>query len=88
MSEIVEYFGENVLNTEKARELKNITNADLGIIIQIVSNKTGIINFFEDFSSWMRLSYKRDIQGISKWIDKTSAIGRKKQKLFLSYAIV
>jgi DNA polymerase-3 subunit delta' len=35
----------------------------------------------------MRLTYKMDVQGISKWVDNLSLKGRKQQNLFLSYAI-
>jgi DNA polymerase-3 subunit delta' len=45
------------------------------------------LNLFNDFSSWMRLSYKMDVQGISKWVDQLATKGRKQQKVFLSYAI-
>ena len=83
--DIVNYFGGITL--EKAKHLKNITDADLGKMIKIQQNPEGILDLFEDFSVWMRLAYKMDIGGISNWVDKISTMGRKHQKLFLSYAI-
>jgi DNA polymerase-3 subunit delta' len=56
-------------------------------MIQIVNDKENDLDLFQDFSSWMRLSYKMDVVGISKWVDELSVKGRKKQQLFLSYAI-
>jgi len=85
--DIVEYFGEDKLETEKAKQLRNLTDADLGEIIQIVNNEIEKIDFFESFSDWARLSYKMDIPGISQWVDAVSSSGRKQQILFLSYAI-
>ena len=72
---------------EKAKQLRNLTNADLGKITQILEDKEGELDLFSDFSVWMRLTYKMDVQGISKWVDNLSLKGRKQQNLFLSYAI-
>ena len=83
--DIVHYFGGITL--EKAKQLKNITDSDLGKMIKIQQDSEGILDLFEEFSAWMRLAYKMDVGGISKWVDKISTMGRKHQKLFLSYAI-
>jgi len=85
--DIVQYFGENMLSLEKAKQLRNLTDADFGKISKILADKENDLDLFNDFSSWMRLSYKMDVQGISKWVDELSVRGRKQQKLFLSYAI-
>ena len=85
--DIVNHFGEMDLSLEKAKQLRNLTNADLGKITQILEDKEGELDLFSDFSVWMRLTYKMDVQGISKWIDNLSLKGRKQQNLFLSYAI-
>lgn len=85
--DILSHFGENLLSIEKAKQLRNLTDADLGKISQILADKESNLDLFNDFSSWMRLSYKMDVQGISKWVDELSVKGRKQQKLFLSYAI-
>jgi len=85
--DIVRHFSEQALSLEKAKQLRNLTNADLGKITQLFEDKEGEIDLFTDFSFWMRLTYKMDIQGISKWVDNLSLKGRKQQNLFLSYAI-
>ncbi|MDB4126969.1 DNA polymerase III subunit delta' [Flavobacteriales bacterium] len=85
--DIVNHFGEQVLSLEKAKQLRNLTNADLGKITQILEDKEGELDLFSDFSVWMRFTYKMDVQGISKWVDNLSLKGRKQQNLFLSYAI-
>ena len=85
--DIVNHFGEQALSLEKAKQLRSLTNADLGKITQILEDKEGELDLFSDFSVWMRLTYKMDVQGISKWVDNLSLKGRKQQNLFLSYAI-
>ena len=84
---IMEYFGSEKLNIEKAKQLKNLMDADLGKIIQLLNNEAEMMDFFESFSDWMRLTYKMNIQGISKWVDSIATMGRKHQILFISYAI-
>jgi DNA polymerase III subunit delta' len=85
--DIVNHFSEQALSLEKAKQLRNLTNADLGKITQILEDKEWELDLFSDFSVWMRLTYKMDVQGISKWVDNLSLKGRKQQNLFLSYAI-
>ena len=85
--DIVNHFGEHDLSFEKAKQLKNLTNSDLEKITQILEDKEVELDLFTDFSIWMRLNYKMDVQGISKWVDNLSLKGRKQQNLFLSYAI-
>ena len=84
---IMEYFGSEKLNIEKAKQLKNLMDADLGKIIQLLNNEAEMTDFFESFSDWMRLTYKMNIQGISKWVDGIATMGRQHQILFISYAI-
>ena len=81
--DIVNHFGEQDLSLEKAKQLRNLTNADLGKITQILEDKEGELDLFSDFSVWMRLTYKMDVQGISKWVDNLSLKGRKQQNLIL-----
>lgn len=83
--DIVNYFGGITL--EKAKYLKKISDADLGKMIKIQQDPEGVLDLFESFSVWMRFAYKMDVAGISTWVDKISKMGRKHQKLFLSYAV-
>ena len=85
--DIVNHFGEQALSLEKAKQLRNLTNSDLGKITQILEDKEEEFDLFSDFSVWMRLTYKMDIHGISTWVENLSFKGRKQQNLFLSYTI-
>jgi len=85
--DIIDHFGEQALTLEKAKQLRNLTNADLGKINLILEDREDELDLIADFSAWMRLTYKMDVQGISKWVENLSLKGRKQQNLFLSYSI-
>lgn len=74
------------INKEEIQRIRDITNADLGKMIQLIEGREGA-DIFNNFSSWMRLVYKVDILNITKWVDAISSMGRKYQKMFLSYSI-
>lgn len=42
---------------------------------------------FEQFTSLMRLTYKRDWEKMFEWVEKIAAIGRENQKIFLQYCL-
>ncbi len=84
---IVNHFGERVLSFEKAKQLKHLTGADLGKISQILNENENSLDLFSDFSSWMRLLYRVDIEELIKFTNELALKGRKQQKLFLSYTI-
>ena len=86
-NDILTYLDKSLIDTEKSKKLIAITGSNLGKILKIESEQLEGLDFFEQFASWMRLSYKTDIVNISKWVDETAFMGRKHQELFLSYAI-
>ena len=86
-NDIVDYFEEKNQEIDNVDMLKNITNSDLGEIIQIQKDKIKTTNFLLKFSNWMRIIYKKDIQEISKWTDEISRVGRKNQRLMCSYTL-
>ena len=69
------------ISKEEIQRMRDITNADLGKMIQLIEGREGA-DIFNDFSSWMRFAYKIDILNISKWVDSISYMGRKYQKMF------
>ncbi len=85
--EIVDYLEEKNNVFDDIGTLEKITNSDLGEIIQIQKNKIKTTNIFLNFSNWMRLIYKKDIQEISKWTEEISRIGRKNQRLLCLYTL-
>jgi len=85
--DIIVFFKNNNLSIERIEQLRNITDSDVGKIIQLLQEDIEGVDLFDDFSLWMRLTYKMDVVNISKWVDSISNMGRKHQKLFLSYSI-
>lgn len=75
------------IDKERINNIIKHTNTDLGKTIQLLENRYDIFDLFDIFSSWMRLIYKMDIVNISIWVDSIFNIGRKQQKMFLSYSI-
>ena len=74
IEDIINYFGENRLSFEKAKQLRNLTDADFGKITQILSDSENNLDLFNDFSSWMRLLYRVDVLGISKWVVRIESL--------------
>ena len=87
LEDMIDFFKKYNLNIERLKLLRNLTDADLGKMIQIVEEDIEEVDLFDNFSAWMRFIYKMDIVNISNWVDSISIIGRKNKKLFLSYAI-
>jgi DNA polymerase-3 subunit delta' len=85
--DMIEVFKNDNLSIERIKQLRNLTDADLGKMIQLLEEDNEGIDLFVSFSSWMRFTYKMDVANIAKWADSISTMGRKHQKLFLSYAI-
>ena len=81
------FFKKENLSIESIKNLNHIADSDLGKMIQLLKEKNQDIGLFDDFTSWMRITYKADVIGISTWLDLISGMGRKHQKTFLSYAI-
>ena len=85
--DMILFFKHDSLSPEKIKQLQNITDSDLGKMIDFINEDVAEVNLLDDFSLWMRLTYKIDLVNISKWVDSISIMGRKHQYLFLSYAI-
>jgi DNA polymerase-3 subunit delta' len=87
IDDIIVFFKKYNLTTERVKQLRSLTGADLGKMIKLLEEDDEDVDLFDSFSSWMRFIYKIDVANISKWVDTISSKGRKNQNLFLSYAI-
>tara|TARA_B100000427_G_scaffold328769_1_gene342740 strand:+ start:701 stop:1852 length:1152 start_codon:yes stop_codon:yes gene_type:complete len=85
--DMVEFFKTENISAEKIDILRHITGSDLGKMIQLLREDGEEKTLFADFTLWMRAAYKVDILKISSWLDSISVMGRKYQKIFLSYVI-
>lgn len=87
INDSVAFFKEKNADTEKIIEISKSVKFNFGKITALLEDGDQDSVFFEKFSLWMRLAYKVDVIQLSKWVENVSAIGRKNQKLFLSYCI-
>lgn len=85
--DMIGFFKKENVSEERIKELRRATCADLGETIQLLEEEAQEDDLFDDFSSWMRITYKMDVVNISKWVDSISNSGSKNQKVFLSYTI-
>ena len=72
---------------DEREKLISLSGSVLGKIIQLLKDGIEDTSWLDEFSLWMRLVYKVDIEKISKWVDLISSKGKKNQKTFLLYAI-
>lgn len=87
IKDAVVFFKEKNVSEEKIMELSTITDLDFGKTTELLEEEGDEMDFFKNFSLWMRMVYKTDVIQIANWVDSISFIGRKNQKLFLSYCI-
>ena len=87
IEDILVFFKNQNLTIERANQLVNLTDSDLGKMISVLKEDNEEADLLGHFSSWMRMLYKIDIINISTLVELISKMGRKKQKIFLLYAI-
>ena len=80
-----------VKNYEMERELADniaaMTEGDFLQAKQLALHSGEENENFVHFRDWMRLCFKKDIAGVSQWVDKTAKLGRVRQKDYLKYAL-
>lgn len=72
---------------EKAIQLLTLTAGSIGKTIKIISEEDESLDYLEQFTEWMRMTYKMDIQAIAHWTETIAQRGRNHQKTVLTYAI-
>lgn len=85
--EINEYFENNSINIKNRASMTHLYGVNLAEIIEHINEKDEKKDFLEDFSTWMRMVYKIDIGGISRWTEERALEGKNHQVLFVEYAI-
>lgn len=75
------------LPASTAKDIAAIADGDMVKALKISSHPESGILFTELFINWMRLCYELKIDHLMKWIDDLNALGREKQKDFISYCL-
>ena len=87
LDDAVLYFKQANIDIEEIKVMYKKADCDFGKIHQLIEGKTQMTDLFDFFSSWMRLVYKLDMVGISKWVNTIATRGKKNQTEFLLYTI-
>lgn len=85
-SDIATYLAQKLGAAANAAE--SIARISEGSIVQATSlYKAGNTDYFELFTSWMRLCYnsRKELDKVTAWVDKAAAEGREFLKSYLSY---
>lgn len=74
-------------NENKAKQF--VINADGNLIkaSRLISEDESRDYNFEQFKNWMRMCYAKNMIDITTWVNEIAAIGRERQKAFLSFAL-
>lgn len=73
------------LTTEQAAPLARIAQGSYTAALKALKNSGDNALFFDLFVMLMRLSYQRKIKEMRKWSEQVAALGRERQKHFLTY---
>ena len=75
------------MENDLAKNLAAMSDGNYLIARENALNVGSINENFEFFKDWMRLCFKKDIKGVTQWVQKIAVIGREKQKHFLTYGL-
>lgn len=71
----------------ESRNISNISGGSFSRALEFLYSSEDRNANFEEFKSWMRLCFKKDVLAILDWVDKMAKIGREKEKSFLIYTL-
>lgn len=75
------------MDPEKASEIAAIANGNMVRAMELAREDDNTTVHLDRFTRLMRTGYARDIQSLVSWSEETAALGRERQKSFLSYAL-
>lgn len=75
------------MEPEKASEIAAIANGNMVRAMELAREDDNTTVHLDRFTRLMRTGYARDIQSLVTWSEETAALGRERQKSFLSYAL-
>jgi len=75
------------LGPVRASEIAAIANGNMVRAMELAREDDNTTLHLDRFTRLMRTAYTRDIQSLVTWSEETAALGRERQKSFLSYAL-
>ena len=73
------------LDDETAHRIARVARGSWTSALDALNADNENRQFFDMFTTLMRLAYKRDVKELKRWTDSVAAYGREKQRRFLSY---
>lgn len=83
-------ISERRMDPEESNRIALLSNGNVKSALQLLEQENPGSEYFTQFKSWMRVSWKADIEGIHAWVEEMSSknMGREKQKGFMEYALM
>lgn len=75
------------ISGEHATRMAGLAAGNICDAIKMAERNDPLDDHFEEFRSWMRLCFKKDVHNILNWIESVSKNGREKNKSFLAYGL-
>lgn len=75
------------MDPARAEEIAAIANGNMVRAMELTREDDNTTVHLDRFTRLMRTGYARDIQTLVTWSEETAALGRERQKSFLSYAL-
>lgn len=75
------------MDRARAEEISAIANGNMVRAMELAREDDNTTVHLDRFTRLMRTGYARDIQSLVSWSEETAALGRERQKSFLSYAL-
>ncbi len=75
------------IGKEEALSVARLANGSYIDALDILDSSEESIFYFEQFTSFMRLCYQRNIPDLNMWVENMSGIGRERLKSFFEYAL-
>ncbi len=75
------------LGPVRSSEIASIANGNMVRAMELAREDDNTTVHLDRFTRLMRTAYTRDIQSLVTWSEETAALGRERQKSFLSYAL-
>jgi DNA polymerase-3 subunit delta' len=75
------------IDNARAAEIAGIANGNMVRAMELAREDDASNVYLDRFTNLMRTAYTRDIQSLVTWSEETAALGRERQKSFLSYSL-
>lgn len=75
------------IENDRAREIAGIANGNMVRAIELARDADSTSQYLDRFRTLMRVAWSRDMQAVISWSEETAALGRERQKSFLSYSL-